>query len=879
MNYTIEEVTTLIGAHRYGTAEASIGFLLTDSRSLCFAEETLFFALTTSRNDGHRYIADLHRRGVRNFVVQHLPADYATTYADSNFLKVTGVLQALQRLAERHRDDYSIPVVGITGSNGKTIVKEWLYQLLSTPSSAAADTRGYADTGKDAEGTAVADYRRRAITRSPRSYNSQIGVPLSVWLLGEHSRIGIFEAGISQPGEMAALRAIIQPTIGVLTNIGQAHQENFPSLEAKCKEKLRLFHDTEAVVYPMDDELVVRCMSQYAYKGQQVEWSLRNPKAALYVSSTDTVSLERNGKQQAATCVNYVWNPNHSAAPKLQGSYTIPFIDEASVENSITAAATLLHLGLDAGVLAERMSRLEPVAMRLEVKQGQRGCTLINDSYNSDINSLDIALDFICRRPDSSGNHRTLILSDIEQSGESDEQLYRRVAELIEQRGVERFVAVGPRIMAQRQAFDGFAKGGSVADGGATRNVSFYATTEELVESGLLDTISHEVVLIKGARQFGFDRITELMTQKVHETTLEVNLSALVANLNYYRQQMRPDTKLVCMIKADGYGAGAVEIAKTLQDNRVDYLAVAVADEGVTLRNAGITSNIMVMNPEMTAFKTMFDYDLEPEVYSFRLLSALVKAARKEGITNYPVHIKLDTGMCRLGFNPTEDIDELIHRLKSQNAVIPRSVFSHFVGSDSDDFDEFSARQFALFDAASRRLQEAFPHTILRHIDNSAGIEHFPERQLDMCRLGIGLYGINPRNNKTINTVSTLRTTILQLRRVKAGESVGYSRRTVLERDSIIAAIPIGYADGLNRHLGNRRGYCLVDGQRADYVGNICMDVAMVDVTDIPCSEGDSVEIFGNGLPVTVLSDLLDTIPYEVLTGVSNRVKRVYYKE
>ena len=879
MNYTIEEVTTLIGAHRYGTAEASIGFLLTDSRSLCFAEETLFFALTTSRNDGHRYIADLHRRGVRNFVVQHLPADYATTYADSNFLKVTGVLQALQRLAERHRDDYSIPVVGITGSNGKTIVKEWLYQLLSTPSSAAADTRGYADTGKDAEGTAVADYRRRAITRSPRSYNSQIGVPLSVWLLGEHSRIGIFEAGISQPGEMAALRAIIQPTIGVLTNIGQAHQENFPSLEAKCKEKLRLFHDTEAVVYPMDDELVVRCMSQYAYKGQQVEWSLRNPKAALYVSSTDTVSLERNGKQQAATCVNYVWNPNHSAAPKLQGSYTIPFIDEASVENSITAAATLLHLGLDAGVLAERMSRLEPVAMRLEVKQGQRGCTLINDSYNSDINSLDIALDFICRRPDSSGNHRTLILSDIEQSGESDEQLYRRVAELIEQRGVERFVAVGPRIMAQRQAFDGFAKGGSAADGGATRNVSFYATTEELVESGLLDTINHEVVLIKGARQFGFDRITELMTQKVHETTLEVNLSALVANLNYYRQQMRPDTKLVCMIKADGYGAGAVEIAKTLQDNRVDYLAVAVADEGVTLRNAGITSNIMVMNPEMTAFKTMFDYDLEPEVYSFRLLSALVKAARKEGITNYPVHIKLDTGMCRLGFNPTEDIDELIHRLKSQNAVIPRSVFSHFVGSDSDDFDEFSARQFALFDAASRRLQEAFPHTILRHIDNSAGIEHFPERQLDMCRLGIGLYGINPRNNKTINTVSTLRTTILQLRRVKAGESVGYSRRTVLERDSIIAAIPIGYADGLNRHLGNRKGYCLVDGQRADYVGNICMDVGMVDVTDIPCSEGDSVEIFGTGLPVTVLSDLLDTIPYEVLTGVSNRVKRVYYKE
>ena len=385
------------------------------------------------------------------------------------------------------------------------------------------------------------------------------------------------------------------------------------------------------------------------------------------------------------------------------------------------------------------------------------------------------------------------------------------------------------------------------------------------------------MILLKGARQFGFERLTELLVRQVHETTLEVNLEALVDNLNHYRAMMRPGTKLVCMIKADAYGAGAVEVSKTLQDHRVDYLAVAVADEGVTLRRNGITSNIMVMNPEMTAFKTMFDYDLEPEVYSFRLLDALVQAARREGITGYPVHIKLDTGMCRLGFNPLEDMDELIARLKAQTAVIPRSVFSHFVGSDADEFDDFSRQQFEKFDVGSRKLQAAFPHHIIRHIDNSAGIDHFRDRQLDMCRLGIGLYGVDPRTNHILHNVSTLKTTILQLRHVPAGTSIGYGRHTFVDRDSVIAAIPIGYADGLNRHLGNRHGYCLVNGQRADYVGNICMDVCMVDVTDVACREGDSVEIFGDHLPVTVLSDQLDTIPYEVLTGISNRVKRVYY--
>lgn len=837
MNYTIEKITTLIGARRYGEADATIGYLLTDSRSLSFPEETLFFAIKTERNDGHRYINDLYRRGVRNFVVETLPENRLQDYGDANFLKVVGVREALQRLAERHREEFNIPVVGITGSNGKTVVKEWLYQLLS-----------WREENSLMIGEALT---RSEITRSPRSYNSQIGVPLSVWLLNERSRIGIFEAGISLPHEMAALRSIIQPTIGVLTNLGAAHQENFTSLEAKCKEKLTLFHDTKAVVYCMDDEIVTRCISQYVYRGEQISWSMKNEKAAFYVKEVSHPS-------PLTSRLTYIYKGE-------EGRYDIPFIDEASIRNSISCACVALHFGITTEELTQRMSLLEPVAMRLEVKEGQHGCTLINDSYNSDFNSLDIALDFMNRRPDHSGRRRTLILSDIEQSGSDDHALYSEVAELVCKRGIEKFIGIGRRLIAQRQIFH-------------STECYFYETTTEFTESDVFKGLHNEVILLKGARQFAFDQLTELLVRKVHETTLEVNLNAVVANLNYYRSMMHPDTKLVCMIKADGYGAGAVEIAKTLQDHRVDYLAVAVADEGVTLRKAGITSNIMIMNPEMTAFKTMFDYDLEPEVYSFRLLDALVKAARKEGITGYPVHIKLDTGMHRLGFNESE-IDELIHRLKSQDAITPRSVFSHFVGSDSDGFDAFSEQQFTRFKSGADQLQQAFDHHIIRHIDNSAGIEHFPERQLDMCRLGLGLYGVNPRTNKMIHNVSTLKTTILQLRHVPAGDSVGYSRKTVLKRDSVIGAIPIGYADGLNRHLGNCHGYCLVNGQRAQYVGNICMDVAMIDVTGIDCHEGDSVEIFGDHLPVTELSDAIDTIPYEVLTGISNRVKRIYFQD
>ena len=561
MPYTIEKIATLIGAHRFGDHEASVRWLLTDSRSLSFPEETLFFALHTQRNDGHHYIDDLYRRGVRSFVVEAVPSHHAELYPDANFLKVTDTLAALQRLAERHRDEFDIPVVGITGSNGKTIVKEWLYQVLSGVGSQTAGTH-------------------LNVIRSPRSYNSQIGVPLSVWLLNEQTQVGVFEAGISQPDEMLALHDIIQPTIGVLTSLGTAHQENFRSMEEKCMEKLQLFHDTEAVVYCSDDDTVSRCIRRSGYQGKRLNWSRTHADAPVLVT--------RCQSEASLTRISY----------RYQGEeyhYEIPFIDDASIDNSITTTVVALHLGLAPDLIAERMKTLEPVAMRLEVKQGQRGCTLINDSYNSDVNSLDIALDFMNRRVamtqgssvkkgEGTPLKNTLILSDMFQTGVSPETLYQQVSDLMVERGIDKFIGIGTEITAQ-------------ADHIQVADKQFFADVSHFVGSPAFTSLHDELILLKGSRRFGFDQLAELLEEKVHETILEVNLQAMVENLNYYRSFLKPETKLVCMIKADGYGAGAVEIAKTLQEHRVDYLAVAVADEGVTLRKAGITSNIMIMNP------------------------------------------------------------------------------------------------------------------------------------------------------------------------------------------------------------------------------------------------------------------------------------------
>ena len=836
MSYSLKDIINITGCQTIGPlADRSIDTLLTDSRSLLNTESTLFFAITTSHGSGKCYIDELYDKGVRAFAVDDCTDINTDSMADATFL-IGNTIETLQKLASSHRQQHdSLQMVGITGSNGKTIVKEWLYQLVG---------------------------HQQPTIRSPRSYNSQIGVPLSVMLIKDNTRLAIIEAGISLPGEMQKLEAVVRPNIVVLTNIGSAHQENFTSLEQKAKEKLMLAAHADKIIYPKEDAVITEVIAEmHIAKEKLFGWSDRDDTAQLHISNIATD--------------NHYTTITYTIAGKDRGTYTIPFIDNASIQNSITCLATAISLGYNHAEIAQKMKDLEPVAMRLEVKEGQRNLTLINDSYNSDINSLSIALDFMSRRgaehlssghnDDTQKNKAVLILSDILQSSEDKCQLYTNVAELVMAHHIDMLIAIGPEIEPYLSLF--------------AIPYKHFVTTDQLLQSCLLDSLHDSIVLIKGARAFRFDKVTALLEKRVHETILEVNLNAVVDNLNHYRSLMKPNTKIVCMVKASAYGAGSIEVSKTLQDHKVDYLAVAVADEGVALRQAGITSHIMIMNPEMTAFHDLFAYNLEPEVYNFHLLLALIHAAKREGITQFPVHIKLDTGMHRLGFNPTADIDRLIGLLHEQDAVKPVSIFSHFVGSDGAQFDEFTHQQFAIFDKASRHIQQAFSHRILRHICNSAGIERFPQYHLDMVRLGIGLYGINPFDNSVINTVSTLHTTILQIRDVPPTDTVGYSRWGKLSRPSRIAAIPIGYADGLNRHLGRGVGYCLVNGQKAPYVGNICMDVCMIDVTDIDCKEGDSVEIFGENLPVTVLSNLLDTIPYEILTSVSERVKRVYYND
>ena len=655
MQYSTKTIAQLISAQCVGKDEYPVNWLLTDSRSLSSPEDSLFFALSTDKGDGHRYITQLYQRGVRSFVVCQIPEG---EHPEAVFLVVNDTLKALQLIAAEHRGKFRIPIVGITGSNGKTMVKEWLSQMLSPD---------------------------HVVTRSPRSYNSQIGVPLSVWNLNEKTEVGIFEAAISKPGEMASLSAIIRPTIGLFTGLGDAHQENFNSYKQKCQEKLLLFRDAQALVYPTGNRVVDICIREMSFRGELIPVTL----------PADISPWDLDKQLCAAAC---------------------------------------RYLGMSEEAISQRMAELEPVPMRLEVMAGRNGCTLINDSYNNDPDSLRIALEFMARRPNEEGRSRTLILSDMQQTGQSNEALCQQVGDLLRQFGIDTFIGVGTGICSQAIAL--------INNSGASCH--FYPDTADLLSSQVFADLQNQVLLIKGARSFHFEDLVARLEEQVHETILEVDLNAIVANLNYYRSMLRPETRIVCMVKADAYGAGSVEVGRLLQDHGVDYLAVAVADEGVELRQAGISTGIMIMNPEMTSFRTLFHYNLEPEVYSFRLLEALIHAAEREGIKGFPVHIKLDTGMHRLGFDPIADMPQLVERLQSQSAVLPRSVFSHFVGSDSDGFDQFSAHQYELFQKGAETLQAAYPHhAILRHICNSAGIEHFPERQMDMVRLGLGLYGIN----------------------------------------------------------------------------------------------------------------------------------------
>lgn len=817
---TLSAIAKIIGSEaNIDTTE--INWLLTDSRTLSFPAESLFFAIKTSRNNGHHYISELYRQNLRYFVVSEMLPEYAQL-SDAVFLQVNNTLLALQQLVSAHRHQFKLPIIGITGSNGKTVVKEWLYQLLHT------------------------NYR---IVRSPRSYNSQIGVPLSVWGINAQTELGIFEAGISQVGEMQKLQPIIDPTIGIFTNLGDAHQENFSSLKQKCAEKLQLFTATDTLIYNSDNKVVAISIAQAGLKAKLFSWG-KDVNA--------TIQIRKIEKQEKSTQIQLSYN-------KADYELIIPFNDDASIENALHCVALLVYLGTGFETIAAKISQLETVAMRLEVKEGIRNCLIINDSYNSDLNSLGIALDFLNQQSTTHQSERTLILSDILQSGQAGNELYKTVSELVKSKDIQRFIGIGSEL-ARHAGYFSFLKN------------DFFDDTESFLKSALIHELQNEVILLKGSRKYQFEAISEKLELIAHETTLEVNLNALVDNLNYFRSKLRPETKVMCMVKAFAYGSGATEVARTLQHHRCDYLAVAVADEGVELRREGIRIPIAVMNPELGSLDLLFENNLEPEIYSFRLLKNIIIAAEKQGLTDYPIHIKMDSGMHRLGFEEG-DIDALIETLRNQQQVKVRSVFSHLAGADEQKFDSFTHEQVIVFQRCAKKISEAFTHKIMRHILNSAGTERFAEYQFDMVRLGIGHYGISSIQGVSLRQVCALKTIILQIKNIKAGETVGYSRKGIVERDKRIAILPIGYADGFDRKLSNGIGEVLINGKRAKVIGNVSMDLITVDITNIEAAEGDKVEVFGENITISEVASWLKTIPYEILTSVSRRVKRIYFQE
>lgn len=807
-------------------SKRTISILLTDSRSLIEPEQSLFFAIRTPNNDGHRYIADLYAAGVRCFVVDHIPVALAEA-DDADFIVVPDTARALQSLCRYHRRRFDAPVVAITGSRGKTTVKEWLYQLLQP------------------------DYH---IVRSPRSYNSQIGVPLSIWEMDTETELAIFEAGISRPGEMVGLQSVIRPNIGIITNIGPEHDEGFRSMQQKCEEKVTLFRDCDCVIYNGDDPLICEAVGAACLAAKEIAWSRTDSDKPLFIYSVVRHESESD---------------IHFSYLRCDGMVTVPFTADADIENAIHCLALALYLNRPMDVIAARMGALTPVGTRMNVTDGVNGCLLIYDSYTADLRSLTPALDFMARRA-TTGRTSTVILSDVTHEQMAAAELYAKVARLLKRRGIRRVIGIGEEIMRHKRYFG--------------IDAEFYASTDEFLKEVSASDFERELILIKGAARSHFERIAEMLEARHHETILEVNLDAVVHNFNFFRAHLEPSTGIVAMVKASAYGAGSYELAKTMQAQGAAYLAVAAVDEGVDLRQAGITMPIMVLNPKVVNYKTLFAYNLEPEIYSVDILDEIIREGTKRGIENYPVHLKFDTGMHRLGFLE-KDIPEVVARILGQNAISVRSVFSHLAGADGTEFDDYTQMQFDIFDRCCMRLKEALgdDRPFLRHILNSTGILRFPAHQYDMVRLGIGLYGVRTMEDGSqdaLKQVSSLHTIVISVKEWEAGTTIGYSRRGVLTRPSRIATIPIGYADGFNRHLGNGRSSVWINGTRCPIVGNICMDACMVDVTDAPhCAPGDAVELFGEHITVYELADLLGTIPYEILTSVSTRVKRVYYRE
>lgn len=820
MKIRTSDIAEIVHGQLTGDPDLFLMELLIDSRQSGFSEGLAFFAIKGINHDGHIYIDQLYKRGIRIFIVEDLPPEI-NIFPGSAFIKVSNTIDALQDIAAYNRKQFHGTVIGVTGSAGKTIVKEWLSDIISLTA---------------------------PVVRSPKSYNSQVGVPLSVWKLNPAYKIGIIEAGISFPGEMEKLQKVIDPDIGVITNIGDAHQENFQDIETKAAEKIILFKNASEIVYCSDHKIIHKLISgDKSLKHKKiVDWSFKNSNAAIFVKN----KISANDK----TDIEIIFGG-------VTLFFMIPFVDRASVENAITAAAVCLSSRIDTEIIRMGLAGLVSVAMRMELKNGINGCQLIEDYYNSDPGSLGMALEYL---KSQNAKKATLILSDFVQCSRDEKELYSEVGTLVKQAGIERFIGIGKTLQENSAYFK--------------RGSKFFQTTDDFVRGFSPEDFRNETILLKGARAFEFEKICKLLEHQVHQTVLEINLDTVTHNLNEFRRHLSGKTRIMAMVKAFAYGAGSSEIANLLEYQRVDYLAVAFADEGVELRESGITLPIMVMSPEYSAFDLIIRHNLEPEIFSIPLLRKFSETASRNGLIDYPVHLKIDSGMHRLGIMP-EETDELISLLKTSERLKVISIFSHLAASEDQKFDSFTEKQVNLFLNAAAAVERSLGYPVMRHILNSSGTMRFPDYQFDMVRLGIGIYGIGDFGTLDLRPAGRYLTRISQVKIVPAGEPVGYGCADVSDKDRTIAILPVGYADGLNRKLGNMTGNLFIKNRRVPLIGNICMDMCMVDITSVLAAEGDEAEIFGDNIRVEEIAEKCGTIPYEILTSIPSRVKRIFYRE
>ena len=820
MKIKTSDIAGIVHGQLTGNPDLSVKELLTDSRQSGFSEGLAFFAIRGINHDGHVYIDQLYKRGIRIFIVEDIPPE-VNIFPGSAFIKVSNTIDALQDIAAYKRKQFDGIVIAVTGSAGKTIVKEWLADIMSLTA---------------------------PVVRSPKSYNSQVGVPLSVWKLSPSYKIGIIEAGISYPGEMERLQKVIDPEIGVITNIGDAHQENFQDIETKAAEKIKLFKNASVIIYCSDHKIIHKLISSdKSLKHKKIiDWSFKDKNATIFVKKKSSAS-DKTGVEMRFNGADLF--------------FMIPFVDRASVENAITAAAVCLSSGIDPEIIRKGLAGLVSVAMRMELKNGINGCQLIEDYYNSDPGSLGMALEYL---KSQNARKTTLILSDFIQCGRDEKELYSEVGTLIKQAGIARFIGIGKALLNNSS---NFGKGNK-----------FFHSTNDFIRSFSPNDFKNETILLKGARAFEFEKISKLLEQQVHQTVLEVSLDAVTHNLNEFRRHLSGSTRIMAMVKAFAYGAGSSEIANLLEYQRVDYLAVAFADEGVELRESGITLPIMVMSPESSAFDLIIRHNLEPEIFSIPLLRKFSEIASRNGLIDYPVHLKIDSGMHRLGIMP-EETGELISLLKTSDRLKVVSIFSHLAASEDPKFDSFTEKQVKVFLNAASTVEKALDYPVMRHILNSSGIVRFPDYQFDMVRPGIGIYGIGNFGNLDLRPAGRFLTRISQVKKIPAGEPVGYGCADVSDKERLIAILPVGYADGLNRKLGNRSGNLFIKNKRVPLIGNVCMDMCMADITSLPATEGDEAEIFGENIRVEEIAEKCGTIPYEILTSIPARVKRIFYSE